>query len=743
MLGGEGAVRAGVSLAGGTIVATDGSVQLHDASLRGFDFGGTRAAWSGSGRRIATTIGIEGAFGRVSASGTVGLTGDVDLVAHARDLDLSRWSAFAGIAVPVSGLADADLTATGRYPNVDATLAATVADANIGRVPIDRFAIAASVRDGRGRIQHAILTMPHATVTGTGTFGMHPDDALDLAFHATSPNVAALAAVAFGKTFDAAGALDTTLRVRGTPRDPALDDTFALTDARYGKLSIPRVAGNVRANERSVSLVSGEIDLRKGRLTGSGTVPIQAMPFALDPHDRPLTAQLVADDVDASNVADLLPKGTAVSGRVDGRVGVRGSVRAPQFQGRLTLAQGTFSGPQERVPITNLAGALAFAGTTVRLEDAGAQAGGGSVTAEGSATIPDVRDFGRAAVALSFHARSVALDLPQYVKGRFDGDVALTRAPGARPALTGSLAMDSARIPVSALYNPKANGPAAPAIPLGMNLRVAIERDVRVVSPNVDVGIQGNVHAFGSLAQPHLSGTIASTGGTVNFFRDFRVESATVTFDPSSGIVPDVDATATTFIPNPQTNVALRVTGPATNLTLAFASDPSYDRQQILGLLVNAQSLGAVQGVAATGGGSFSASSAITGLAAGQVDELFTRNLLEPLSVALGGGLGLENLQLTTDIQGGLGVHAVKALGKNVSFVFADTFNQARRQSWSLDIHPSDRTQLEFTAYSSQGSNLLGFTPLLVQGLDTPSAATIPLDTGANGVDFKIGRKFP
>ena len=743
VLGGEGAVRAGIEVADGAVVATSGSVGLHDTSLRGFEFGATDATWRGSGNRIATTLAMRGPFGRVSAAGTLGLSGDVDLVAHARDLDLSRWSAATGMSVPVAGLADADITASGRYPNLDATLDATVAHAAVGRVPIDRFAIAASVRDGRGRLESATLTMPHARVTGGGTFGMHPGDALDVAFHATSPDVAALAKVAFGKTFDAAGALDTTLRVRGSTRHPIVDDAFTLTAARYGKLLVPRIAGTLRADERSVSLVSGEVDLRKGRITGSATVPIRAAPFAIDPHDRPISAELIADDVEASNVAELLPKGTAISGRVDGRVDARGSVRAPRLNGRLTLAEGTFSGPQERVPVTNIAGAIAFSGTTVRLEDAGAQAGGGTLSADGSASIPNVRDLGRVAMALNLHARSVRLDLPQYVKGRFDGDVALTRAPLTRPQLSGAMTLDSARIPMTALYNPKAsNAPSAP-LPLGMDLHVAVGSDVRVVSPNVDVGIQGKVHAFGTLAEPRLAGAIASTGGNVNFFRDFRVEHATVTFDPSSGIIPDVDATATTFIPNPETNVALRVTGPPTQLNVAFASDPPYGREQILGLLVNAQSLGAVQGVAATGGGSFSASSAISNLAAGQVDTLFTRNLLEPLSVALGGGLGLENLQLTTDVQGGLGVNAVKALGRDVSFVFADTFNQARRQSWSLDVHPSDRTQLEFTAYSSQGSHLLGFTPLLVQGLDAPSAATIPLDTGANGVDLKIGRKFP
>lgn len=743
MLGGEGSVRAGLTLANGAIVATDGSVGLHDASLRGFDFGAADATWRGNADRIATQLAVHGPFGRVSAAGTVGLSGEVDLVAHARAIDLSRWTAAAGYSLPVSGLADADVTAKGRYPNVDATLDATIAHAGAGRIPIDEVALSAEVHAGHGRIAHATLTMPHASVTGGGTFGLHPSDPMDLAFHAVSPDVAALAATAFGKTFDGAGALDTTVHLRGSPRDPVLDDEFVLTNARYGTLAVPRVAGTLRADEREVSLVTGEADLRKGRITARAAVPIRMKPFAIDPHNGPVSGEIVADDVEASNLAGLLPKGTAVSGRVDGRVGLRGSIAAPRFDGRLTLAQGSFSGPQERVPITDVRGAIAFSGTTLRLQDAGADAGGGTLSADGIASVPNVRDLGRIAMALNLHARSVQVDLPQYVKGRINGDLALTRAPARQAMLAGTMALDGARIPVTALYNSKGGTASAAPLPLGMNLHVAVGHDVRVVSPNVDVGIQGSVHAFGTLAAPRLAGSIASTGGTVNFFREFRVERATVSFDPSSGIVPDVDATATTFVPDPPTNVALRVTGPATALDVSFASDPTYGRAQILGLLVNAQSLGAVQGVASTGGGSFSASSAVANLAAGQVDTLFTRNLLEPLSAALGGSLGLENLQLTTDVQGGLGLNAVKALGRDVTFVFADTFNQARRQSWSLDVHPSDRTKLELTAYSSQGSNLLGFTPLLVQGINAPGAATIPLDTGTNGVDFKFARTFP
>jgi hypothetical protein len=744
VLGGVGHLRADVELTRGSIVATNGDVGLHNAKLRGFDIGAASGSWHSAGDRIDTTLAFGGPSGRVSATGSVSLTGSgVDLTAHARDVDLARWLPMAGIVAPVTGLAQADITAAGRYPDFDSHVSARVADASVGRVPVARFSIAATTSKGRGRVSSSTLLVANARVDGSGTFGLRPGDPLDLTFHATTPNVAALGSTLTGKRFDAAGSLDTTIRVGGTLSRPALADDFTLTAAHYGTFDVPRAIGHVRADERSVTVSSSEIDLQKGRVEAHGRLPIRLIPFDIDPTNRPVSATLIADDVEASNLAGLLPKGTNLGGRVDGRVNLSGTVRAPKLGGTMTFAKGYLSGPVERVPITDAAAQLVFSGTSARLIGARANAGGGTIDADGTASIPDVGDMARASMALNLHARNARLDFPEYIKGRLNADLQLNHAPGAPPELGGTVSIDSARIPMTALYNPKASS-AAPLKPpaIGMDMHIRVNRDVRVVSPNVDVGTQGALHVMGTLAAPQLAGTFTSTGGTVNFFREFTIENAVVSFDPSSGVIPDVDAAATTFVTSPDTNIALRVTGPATHLNLELASDPTYDREQILGLLANAQSLGAVHGVQTSGSSPFSTSSAVSNLAMGQLNTIFTRNLLEPLSVAIGGSLGLQNLQITNDVQSGLGLNAVKAFGKNVNFIFADTFNEPRRESWSLQAHPSDRTQFELTVYSSQETSF-GYQPFLVQRLDMGNAATIPLDTGTNGVDLKVQRKFP
>ncbi|HKU80596.1 MAG TPA: translocation/assembly module TamB domain-containing protein, partial [Candidatus Tumulicola sp.] len=744
MLGGEGSLQTALTLSDGRIAATSGSLALHDAAIRNVRLGTANARWSGTGSRIVTAAAFSGDTGRVSANGTVALGGSLDLVAHARDVNLAQWLPVAGISAPVGGVASADAVVNGRYPDLNATVSAQATHANLGRVPVQQLSMAATMRAGLGRLERATLVIPHGRISGSGTFGLRAGDPLALAFHATSEDVASLATTLTGKPFDAGGTLDSTLHVGGTRAQPELTDDFAVRNARYKHLALPRIAGRLHADRRSIALTSGEIDLTKGRLLAAAALPIRLSPLQIDGRNRPIQGTVVADDVEASNLTPLLPQGTTLSGRADGRIALAGTLDAPRLSGGLDFSKGYYSGPQERTPLQNVAASLRFSGTSVRLENARADAGGGQLSAGGRASIPSIRALRDAQFALNLRADRVVLDLPQYVKGRFDGSVALSRAPRAAPRLGGNVTLSAARIALDALYNPKpANGPA-PSLPdAGFDLQMTAGRDVRVVSSNVDVGTQGSMHVGGSLRAPALSGTFESTGGTIDFLRDFRIARARVAFDPADGVVPTVNATATTYVSDPSTNVRIHVTGPATGLNVAFTSDPPYDREQILGLLVNAQSVGAVRGVAATRGGSFAPSNFAEQMAGSRLNTVFTRNLLEPLSVALGSGLGLQNLQIANDVTSGLGINAVKAFGKYVNVVFDESFNEVRRTSWSLQAHPTAGTRFDLTAYTQQNQNAFALSLPPAQYSIDGAAVTTPMNSGTNGVDFTFRRTFP
>ena len=338
--------------------------------------------------------------------------------------------------------------------------------------------------------------------------------------------------------------------------------------------------------------------------------------------DAPISASLTAEDVELSNFVDLLPKGTQLTGRVDGHVDANGTIAAPRLAGSLALRDGTFDGPVERSPITEISADLAFAGNRAQLESH-ASVGGGAITAQATAALADLRSPGAATFTAQARATNARLDLPEYFQGTLNGSVALVRSGTAIPQLTGDMTVANARIPLNSLLNqhggPK-QGPGLPNVAFH-DVRLSAGSNVRVQSANVDVGTTGSALLGGTLDAPTLAGTFRSTGGSLSFYRNFYVERATVNFDPSSGVIPDIDAVATTFVPDPATAVRLQVTGQVTNMNLELASDPSYDREQILGLLVGAQQFGAVRGVQSSGGGAFSAGSAAQSLAFGQFEH--------------------------------------------------------------------------------------------------------------------------
>lgn len=732
MLAGRGTIAASASLGTHGLEATHGQLALANARVRSFALGTTTAQWSGVASRIAGNLAIDGQHGHASASGTIATSGAMDVLARARKVDLAAWLPMAGVAAPVTGLADADLRARGTYPSIDAALRARVKGGSLARVPIRAMDAAATLHDGHGRLSSLAVDIPNAHITGSGDFGIRPTDALALSFDAATPSLRALAGTLGAGTIDGDGAVTTHAQIRGNMRAPRIDDRVALSRGRYGRFEIPRALATVHVDPRTIDLRSAEVDLVRGRILANARVPVTLVPFAIDPRTRAISARLVADDVEARTFAALLPSDTRASGRLDGTVTVAGTLDAPRLGGGLTLADGSYSGPAERVPIEHAHAQLAFRGTTVQLGNAHADAGGGTIDLAGTAAMPSARTLSAMTYDLRATARHTYLDLPAYGKGRFDADIHLQRAPHARPELGGTLAMREARIPVSALYNPNAsNAPAAAPPDIALSLTVLADRDVRVVSPNVDVGATGYVDVGGTLASPALDGSFTSTGGTVSFYRTLRVERGTVVFSPDNGVTPDVDAVASTTIADPATDIILHVTGPATGMTLDLASSPDYDREHILALLVN-------------GGGGATKQSAITQLASGEINGVFTRNVLEPFSSQLGGGLGLENLQITSDLQSGLGVNAVKGIGKNLNAVYADTFGIPRRQSISLQTRRASNLQYAFTMFNTQGATLAGAQqPVLVNAMSIGNAATLPSDTGGNGFNFELKRMYP
>lgn len=755
-LGGTGAAHISLSTAGGAL-STSGNVTVRSARYKRFNLGTASAAWRTRKAVLALNAAVGGTSGRLRLKGTAVLPAlgtstllrstRLDIGATASGFNLATWLPLLGIRTPVSGIADASALVRGKYPDVDMSARVSLRKGRVAHLRIERFDVAAHATRGRVRVDSAVLQIPSLSATASGTFGLRKNAPLDLAARAVSPNLHALALAATGKAPPFNGALTTTVRITGNSSNPIVHDVLAITSARYRKLAIPRITGDVTVSKTSVAIRSAQLTLRKGTLSLHGAVPITISPFRI--RNAPLSLTLSARQLAIADFSSLMPSGDTISGFINGTLAARGTYDAPVLGGAVSLTDAGFSGPMLATPLTNGQATVAFSGPNMSIQRLQARLGGGTITGSGAAVIPNARRLQNASFRMNLNANALNVDSPKYFHGVVSGTMSLAKRPGARPMVSGDLTIPTGRLALNAFLNFKKKAPSTKKpLDIGFDMTVHAGRDVRVQSPQVDVGATGSATLLGTLAAPKLRGTFVATGGTINLYRDFTLSYARLTFSPVNGIFPYINAAATTQIPSPSTFVRLHVTGLVPNsMRVAFSSDPPYDRTQILGLLIGAQAFGAVPGVASTGTGAngFSAGSEAQALALGQANQLLVRNVLEPLSAQLGSALGLQNFQLTNNFtNGGFGVNAVKAFGKNLDFVFAQTFGVPMRETLSLNLHLTNGSLVQLMTYQQPESSLFqGLQPYLLT-INQPGSNQADLQplTGAQGVKLTYQRKF-
>jgi len=763
-LGGQGQVEGRFSQHGGR-AATSADIAIAGLRYHRFDLGDAEAKWNSSGSSVVGALAFGGSSGRLN------LEGHLELPAHEpferilersrfqgqaalRGLDLDVWLPALGYQLPVGGHVDADAAIAGSLQEPRMTTEARMFDGRLGRFPVQALTIAASSTLRRTTVTSVELDLPALTVTGSGSFGTSTREPVAFALHAKSSDVGQLAGRLLGASSPLAGSAEADVKVSGPFAKPRAAGGFDLVGATLAGVAVPEALGEFSLQGHSLVLSDAEVAFPKGRLYLAGSLPLTVAPFGLGPARAPITLELAAESIDLASFAPLLPKGSTIEGALDGRVKLGGNAGEPQLLGELDLSGGELTTPFESMPLTGLNGRLTFDRNTVAVESLHARAGDGTLDLHGRATFPELVHPGREAVySFALAAAHAGLNLPAYGSGQVDGNVTLGRVPGELPLLAGNATLSDAVIPFSALLLASASGggpslaaaPAQARVPwpdVALNLQVSALRNVRVRSANVDIGGEGELEIAGTRSRPQLSGAFTSTGGTLTYFNTvFRMVDGTVLFEPANGVIPTLDAHATAHVVNPDPNlvrnatrsadVTIALSGPVTNLNFQFSSDPPYDRQEILGLLIGAPALGATNLFGPSGPTPFgSTASAVpaaglglfrtpTGeLSVGQeafgiLNAQFTRNLLAPIESGLGGALGLSSLNLNVDYTGNVGLTARKILGKRVNAVYGTTIGYPYRQTFGFEVKPSEATAAQVTVFETLGAyGLNSLTPL-------------------------------
>ena len=795
-------------------IATSGYVDVDDFRYRRLPIGDTDATWSSHDGVVNGNLRVGGTHGMLHAAGTVALAPSAtlgqtvehsrfDLAAQLHGLDLSTWlPAFGYPTVPLTGRADATATLHGRYPQLALVGDATLHDGTAGSIPIDLLHMSAHSIGQNVALTHFDLQIPALVATGTGRFGLGKHDPLDLTFSAQSADLPTLAGNVLKTPLGIQGTLESQVTIGGTWAAPQLSAGVDLTKAIVRGVQIPQLVASLGLRGRNLVVRNAEVTLAKGNLAIAGALPLQLAPFGIGPRHAPFSMDVFSTGTDLSDFTALLPSGTKVGGLLNGHVAVNGTVDAPRINGAMGLAGGSYSGPLETAPITQTVAQIVFHGTHATLENLHAQLGRG--TLDGNGTIGFERGATGTQLAYTVDAktRSAVLNFPAYGSGTIDSDLRLSKNPGELAVLSGEVKARDAVIPFAAFVSGNSGaagaaqdavatlkgGPASPAdgpppgfpFNLGFNLGVTAGKNVAVRASalgfGIDIGATGHALLAGSLAQPTLAGEFDAAGGSLRFIDHvFKVQEGTVTFAPENGVIPNLYAIGTTHVTDPSAgsqiagsaDVTIKVTGPATNPTLSFSSDPpGLSRDQIIAMLTplgliggltfdrngNAVAPGQLAGAPPQGSGQPLPPGAFRhqagSLSIGQeafniLNAQFAHSLLTPIENALGGTLGLSSVNLTVDYVGNVGVSARRPINRRLAAVYATNFGFPNRTTYGLQYAPSEYTVAQLTFFTqSSPTTFFGGNGGSSAVITDPNVTVGQPVNGNKGFAFSLQRLF-
>ena len=797
-LDGNGSMRFDV-ISQGHRISSNGQIDIAHLRYRNLPIGSTVATWSSLHNVLRGSLDVDGAQGSLRSHGSISFAGEhqvlnilrdsrYDIDAQLSDVDLSTWIAALGYPqVAITGRVDGNASVNGRFPRLNLKGTADLKEGTVWRLPIDQANLAFSSSSNRILLDSLTLSAPGLSARASGSFGLSMTDPLALSLYASSNNLPELVAQLWRVQLPVSGEFESTLDVKGTLANPTFEAAFDASNAKLYGIEVPLLFGSMELRGRNLVLSDAGVEFKKGTVAIEGSLPIVLDPFGIGPSKAPLSLDLAFNQVDPSAFDVVLGNNTKLGGEIDGELGLSGTVETPRVSGKFAIAKGSYVSDLDLTPITGLTASLTFNRTTATVDTLKARLGNGSVTGSGFITFPNgfasaaAGGAGGAAYSVKVAAHAAQLNLPQYGAGAIDANLVLARTPGQTAKLSGTAALTNTTIPFSAfIAATQSSSSSAGFLPaLNFDVNMAAGKNVRVrgagFGAGLDIGAAGAVHLTGSLADPSLDGSFKATGGTLTYFdRAFRVQHAVVTFDPSAGIIPTLHATGTTHVTNPDPNTAVNpygsaditvsVNGPINGLKIDFSSNPpGYTKDQILAMiapfggLINGLSyapganeptlngtapnnnLSPVPGAQPVGGQAGT-------LTAGQeafnvLNAQFSAGLLSPLEGALSESLGLQNVNLTLDYYGNVGISASRFLGKTVNLVYATTFGIPQRTSFGLQFLGERATSAQLSFFWQNGPLQLFETPVANESSGNRLSVGLPLQ-GQSGFAFTLQRLF-
>jgi translocation and assembly module TamB len=431
---------------------------------------------------------------------------------------------------------------------------------------------------------------------------------------------------------DMRGSITGRLSLRGAGDDLSGSANLAAEDIR--SIDAPRglaVDGTLNAVlvNNSLRVQAQASDGDAVRATADLTLPVvaSAVPLRL----AVVRTREMSGDISIQGqiqpIWDLLAGGErSLTGQVNARARIAGSLAEPRINGRLDLQQGSFRDSATGVRLENVTLASRFDDTTGLVEAFSAVDGaGGSVTGNGRIGLR--QGSGSSFQLLLNRFRIIDNDIAE---AKASGPLTVTRGEDGNITLTGEMDIDEARIEanppgstgivrmeVVEINKPGGDVPEEEqnrqrGLQFGLNIGLnSPGGDVRVVGRGLNVEMNVNARVTGTISQPILSGTARVVRGDYDFAGKRFVfdQRGSVSLSTNPELIR-LNLTATRE--DPALTATIRVTGTAARPEIVLTSTLSLPQDEILSQVLfgrSASQLSAFEaaqlaaGVAALAGG--------------------------------------------------------------------------------------------------------------------------------------------
>ncbi|MCU1239781.1 MAG: hypothetical protein JWO71_507 [Candidatus Acidoferrum typicum] len=368
-----------------------------------------------------------------------------------------------------------------------------------------------------------------------------------------------------------------------------LKDTARLN----GRLEIPRLNlayKNIQlANDGPLRIryQSGVATIEQARIKGTGTdlslqgvVPVQsAIPLNVSAKGG-IDVQLL----------QLLSPDVIASGKLEIDLREGGAITQPKTEGSIRIVNAGLSVEDAPVSLSAMNGQLSIAGNQLHIDKLNATAGGGTISANGSATYGKETNF-----AIDLHAKGVRVH-PTGIRSIVDGDLQLNGTPQ-KSQLSGRMVVDRLSFQegfdLSTLMSQLSDDStvsAPPPFASNMNLSITVNsaQNLTLASSQVSIAGSANLNVTGTAAHPVILGRITLTNGELFFQgKRFEIQSGTIAFVNPARTEPVLNLYVKTTIE--QYNITINFSGPLDRLKTNYTSDPSLPPIDIINLLAFGQ----------------------------------------------------------------------------------------------------------------------------------------------------------